>query len=99
MTRDPGSLPAIRSLSVVPIARDPDPITRWVIGWVITPVIIRGRPIIDGGWSVIDRRGREIEEREADGHSEAIMAMIATIAIITIIIPRGRRACCQQQGQ
>jgi hypothetical protein len=98
MTRDPGPFPTIRSLSVVPIARDPNPITRRVIGRVITPVIIRGRPIIGRRWGIINRWRREIEERQADGYPKAIMAMMAMIAIITII-PCGRRTSCQQQGQ
>jgi hypothetical protein len=59
VTRDPRPFPAIRSLSVVPISRDPNPITRWVI----TPVIIRGRPIIGRWGSIINRRRGEVEQR------------------------------------
>jgi len=88
MTGNPGPFPAIRSLSVVPIARNPNPIT-W---WVITPVIIRGRPIVGRWGNIINGWRGNVEKRWADKYPEAIMTIMA-------MIPRGRRACYQQQGQ
>jgi len=75
VTRNPNSLPAIRGPPIIPVSRNPNPVTAVV---PIIVVIIRGIIItVTDKW----RRRRDIYNRRPDKYPEVVVVMASRVSM------------------